>query len=579
MALDTTKWQVQTDKSIRYIGGDHGTATENQVTVLEMHRFLQDLGDNASVANDDYMSITFLNPSDKQFDTIITLTNGYTLDDAHTTKASEFIYAGTIIQGAGGTEKIYDGIKVISSRGTIVNVIQDNAVLADKYWNTVPDGDTFAGINPDPANGVCMQFMILVADAGAAIDNGTLIFNTREWGKTYSEFRIPSTSRGENTVPLTFFPDLNNTTTDTTIDGWSTIANITEGWNQIDVNQDATDENYYSEWNRDIYDINQFYERMKRISENGSTTQIYGMDGELFRGITHSITNQAPGSPGAFVEAGATPVSWGTGATAGTGQILANDTTSDILYIQLLTGVVPTDSMLLTQGANTATTAAASAVVEKTVSVPFCGASTGSSLVGAYGFSLEYADLAVSDKITSLDGIALSPPNNVSFTVLGILSGWRIMVAPESGGLIDTTQMTLNGALTGVTTSVVVNEVIPDNTPTSGTIRILMDDGRTTRHPYSAVDGPSKTFTITSFDFTGDEAATTNGLYISYIDDDSAGTSISFNTVQTSTQTLFVEARNAGTGPDYTDSIKPAITSGTLNATGGSATISAVSDA
>ena len=173
MALDTTKWQVQTDKSIRYIGGDHGTATENQVTVLEMHRFLQDLGDNASVANDDYMSITFLNPSDKQFDTIITLTNGYTLDDAHTTKASEFIYGGTIIQGTGGTEKIYDGIKVISSRGTIVNVIQDNAVLADKYWNTVPDGDTFAGINPDPANGVCMQFMVLVATAGAAIDNGT----------------------------------------------------------------------------------------------------------------------------------------------------------------------------------------------------------------------------------------------------------------------------------------------------------------------------------------------------------------------------------------------------------------------
>ena len=580
MALDTTKWEVRTDKTIRYIGGDHGTATANYVTVLEMHRFLQDLGDNASISNDDYMDITFLNPSDKKFDTIITLTNGYTLDDAYTTPASEFIYKGSIIQGTGGTEKIYDGIKVVAARGTIVNVIQDNAVLTNKFWNTVPNGETLAGINSDPANGVCMQFMVEVRTAGAAIDNGTLLFTTREHGKTYSEFRIPSTGRGENTVPLTFADDLNNTTAGATIDTWTTITNVTEGWNQIDVNQDGTDENYYSEWNRDTYDINQFYERMKRITENGSTTQLYGMDGELFRGITHSIANQAGGSPGAFVEGGATPLSWGTGATAGTGQILANDTTSNVLYIQLLTGVVPGDAVTVTQGANSATTAASNAVEEKTVSVPFCGASTGSAIVGSYGFSLEYADLAVSDKITSLDGITLQPPNNVSFTVLGIQSGWRILVAPESGGEIDTTQMTLNGALTGAAvTAVVVNEAIPANTPTSGTIRILRADGSTSRHPYSAVDGGTKTFTITSHDFSTNNASNAAGVYVSYIDDASAGTSISFNTVQTTTQTLFVEARNGGTGPAYTDSIKPAKTTGTLNATGGSATISAVSDA
>ena len=36
MALNATLWRVNTDKSIEYIGGDHGTATANYVTVLEL---------------------------------------------------------------------------------------------------------------------------------------------------------------------------------------------------------------------------------------------------------------------------------------------------------------------------------------------------------------------------------------------------------------------------------------------------------------------------------------------------------------------------------------------------------------
>lgn len=579
MALDATKWQVQTSKAIRYIGGDHGTATANYVTVLELHRWLQDLADDASVSNDDYMDITTVNPSDKKFDTIITLTNGYNLDDAYATPASEFIYGGSIIQGTGGTEVIYDGVSVVANRGVIVNVIQDNAVLTNKFWNSTPNGESFAGINADPANGVAMRFMVKVEDAGSFIDNGALLFTTREEGKTYSEFRIPSTGRGVNVVPLTYTDDLNNTTAFTTVDTWTTITNLTAGWNQIDVNQEAPDENYYSEWDRDTYSINQFYERMKAITTNGSATQLYGLDGELFRGITHSISLLAGGSPGDFVEGGATPLSWGTGATAGTGQILANDTTSEILYIQLLTGVVPGNSVTVTQGANSATTAAASAVSEKAVSTPFCGASTGSSLVGAYGFSLEYADLAVNDKITALDGVTRQPPNNVQFSVNGIESGWRILVAPYNAGNIDYGQLTLDGTLTGSVTSVVVNEAIPANTPTSGTIRIERDDGSYTRHPYSAVNSGTKTFTITSHDFTSNPATTGNNTFISYIDTAATGTTESFNTVQTTPQTLYVEARFGGTGPNYTDSIKPAKTSGVLGSTGGSATISSVSDA
>ncbi len=579
MALDSTKWQYRTDKSIRYIGPAHGAAGANYVSVYELHRWLQDLADDASSANDDYLDITIPNPSDKKFTTIIELLNTTKLDDAYTTPASEYIYGGSIIQTVSGQEEIYDGISVVANRGVVVNVIQNGAVLTNKFWNNTPNGETFAGLNADPANGVAMRFMVKVKSAGAMIDNGALLFTTREWGKTFSEFRIPSTGRGVNVVPLTYADDLNNTTASGTVATWSTIANLTAGWNAIDVNQDATNEYYYSKWNRDTYTINQFYERMKYASRNGETTTLYGIPGEMFRGITHAIDIGTP-SGGTFAEGGATNLSWGSGATAGTAKILANDTTNHVLYVQLLTGVVPGNAVTVTQGAVTATTAGSNAVTEKPVSAPFCGASTGSSLVGAYGFTLEYADLAVNDKITALDGTTRQPPNNVTFTVNGVQSGWYVMVAPYDAGNIDYNQLTLNGTLSGAAvTSVVVNEAIPANTPSSGTIRVKRANGSYTRHPYSAVNTGTKTFTITSHNFSTNNATTGTDVFISYIDQAASGTSISFNTVQSSTQTLYVEARFGGTGPNYTDSIKPAKTSGVLGSSGGSATVSSVSDA
>lgn len=576
MALDASLWEIRSDKTIRYVGGAHGTATANYVTVLELHRFLQDRADDASMSGDDYIDITVANPTDKKFDTIIQLVNGFTLDDAYTTPASEYIYGGTIIQGSGGTEVIYDGVSVIANRGVVVNVIQNNTVIANDFWNNTPDGETLNGINFDAANGLAMQFMIKVKTGGALIDNGALLFTTREWGKTFSEFRIPATGRGKNSVPLTYADDLNNTTLIATIAALADITNVTAGYNAIDVNNDAADEYYYSEWDRGANSINTFYEYMKWLTRAGYATTLYGIPGEKFRGITHQITVDTPSvTDFSAVEA----VSW----TGGTGQMLAiNDVNNPTaMWIQLLTGVAPTDGLTITGATSGATCVVNVTVTERTISTPMCGASTGSSLVGAYGFALEYADLAVTDKIQALDGTTRQPPNNVTFTVNGVASGWRILVGPEngSGGLLES-QLSSTNLLSGAAvTAVVVDEAIPANTPAAGTIRIKRADGRFTRHPYSAVNTGTKTFTITSHDFSTNNAAIGADIYVSYIDDAASGTSISFNTIQSGgAQTLYVSARFGGTGPDYTDSIKPAATTGSLGTTGGSATISSISD-
>lgn len=577
MALDASKWEVRSNKKLRYIGGAHGTAGANYVTVLEAYRFLQDRADDGTMSGDDFMDVTVVNPADKKFDTIIQFLNGFELDDAYATPASEFLYGGSIIQGSGGTEVIYDGINIVANRGVVVNIIQNNVVIANDFWNNTPDGESFNGINPDEANGYAMRFMVKVKDAGAYIDNACLIATTREWGKTFSEFRKPATGRGTNDIPLTYADDLNNVTSIGTIAALADVTNVTAGYNAIDVNNDTTNEFYYSEWDRGANSINTFYERMKWLTRAGYTTTLYGIPGEKFRGITHQITVDNPSATDfSAVEA----VSW----SGGTGQMLAiNDVNAPTtMWIQLLTGVAPTDNQVITGGTSGATCQVNVTVTARALSTPFCGASTGSSLVGAYGFALEYADLAVNDKIQALDGTTRQPPNNVTFTVNGVVSGWRVLVGPEDGaGGLDVNQLTLNGALSGAAvTAVVVNEAIPANTPASGTIRVLRADGRYTRHPYSAVNTGTKTFTITSHDFSTNGAADDANTFISYIDDDASGSSISFSTIQSGgAQTLYISARFGGTGPNYTDSIKPSVTTGSLGPTGGSATISSVSDA
>lgn len=588
MALDASKWEFTASRGVRYTGPVHGAAGANYVSVYELHRWLQDLADDAAAAGDDLMDITKLNPSDKKFTTIIELLNLAFLDDAHTNKASEYIYGGSIIQTPAGGEEIYDGVSVVANRGVIVNVIQNNGVLATKFWNTTPNGESYAGLNPDPANGVALRFMVKTKAAGAYIDNAALLFTTREEGKTFSEFRIPTMGRGVNVVPLTYNTDLNNTTIFATVAGWTTITNTTAGYKELNLQEGSGLKEYYSEWNRDTYSINQFYERMKYVTRNGETTALYGIPGEKFRGITHSVDIGTP-TGGTFVQGGATPLSWGSGATAGTGQILANDATDHILYIQLLTGVAPGSAMTVTQGAVSATTA--SAGVDKAVSAPFCGASTGSSIVGAYGFALEYADLSVNDKLQALDGVTRSPPNNVTFTVSGLKYGWRVLVGPEDGsGGLKYDQLSNTALLNGAAvTSVEVDEAIPANTPSSGTIRILRANGVYSSHPYSAVNTGTKTFTITSHDFSSNTAAIGANVYIAYVDqavpDPGGGTigvtanTVSFNTIQSAPQTLFIEARYGGlSGDSYLYSIKPAKTTGSLGSTGGSATVSSVSD-
>jgi hypothetical protein len=544
-------FEIQNDKDIRYTG------TTTNYTVLALHRWLQDLADDASTANSDFMDITRDTPSDKQFDTIITLTNGFNIDDT----AAQHLYGGSIIQTNG--DVVYDGIQVLAPAGMYLYIIQNGAVLTN-FWTTA--------LNADAANGISHQFMVKVRTGAADIDGRRLIGLTREFGKTYGEFKINGTSRGINVMAFTgWSDDLNNVTASGTVAGYTTITNTSVGYNGIDVNANGADEYFYSEWNRDTYTINQFYERMKYLVRRGETTTLYGINGEMFRGITHEITVDTPSATDfSTVES----VSW----SGGTGRMLAiNDVNAPTkMWIQLLTGVAPTDNQTITGGTSGATCLVNVTVTERTVSTPFCGVSTGSALIGAYGFGVEAADLSSNDRLFDLTNTSYTPPNNVTFTVNGVVSGEDyVLVAPNDGGAIDLNQFTLNGALTGgAVTSVVVNEAIPADTPASGTIRILRADGSYTRHPYSAYNSGTKTFTITSHNFSTNNAANGANTFITYIDVLASATTATFTTVYSTDRSLYIRIRDGGVTP-----IKTFETTATLGSAGGSATAVRTSDA
>ncbi len=532
-----TDYEIQNDKDIRYIGAAHGASGAGYYTVLEFHRWLQDLADDAGAAGDDFMDITKETPSDKSFDTIINLINGFNIDAT----AAEHLYGGSIIQASGA--EIYDGIQIVAGAGCHVEIVQNGAVVVNDFWNSVPFGSSNKGLNPDSTAGVSHRFMLLVRTGGTDIDGRRLIAQTREWGFTYSEFRIGGgTSRGVNVIPLTYVADLNNTTLEATVATWSTITSV-EGYRSIDVDNNATPENYYVEWDRSTFTINQFYERMKWLTRRGSASTTFGLNGELFRGITHEINIDT--NTGTF--SATENVSW----SGGTGRMLAinSPAAGTKMWIQLLTGVAPTDNQVIVGGTSAATCQVNVTVTERALSFPFCGVSTGSSLIGAYGFGMQALDLSASDKVFDLTNTQRQAPNYVVFNVNGLVSGEDyVLVGPANGSALQTNQFTLNGALTGAAvTSVVVNGSIPADTPSTGTIRIKRANGAFTRHAYTSWSG--STFTIGSTNFSTNNAANGAETFISYIDKLAAATTESFTTIYSSNRSLFGRVRDGGATP------------------------------
>lgn len=636
------------------VGGDirhvSGTST---YTVLELHRWLQDLADNASVtsSSNDVVDITSLTPSERSTDEIITLLNGYNIDDT----AAEYLYGGSIRQGSGATEELYSGLRVLGSvisSTTQIQIVQDGALYDGDapFWGDQSSG----GLNGDAVGGVLMRVLVKSRVNGADIDEGNVRVQVKNFGDSYAFFNV-ALGQGEAVAAVSSVDDPQNDTLLATVGAYTHVTN-TEGFQTIDIGDGSGPQPYYSQWSYTTDDegdgLKSVWEWGKYITRTGTASTIHGLDGELFLGPTHTYSydnlsgdfaedetvvwgtgitydNLAGGTftVGNYVRIGSSgaagrimydsgttqmivaledtsitlvdgdtiteynKTTGATGVTAdinvtitdnnrkgGSGILLADDESGTKHHIQLITGLAPVDNLPVRGLTSGATADVNGSVTTRTVNPVFLGSYVG-TMIGGFGVGFASSDLTASDTVVDLDGDTNTPPNNVTFTLAGVVSGEDyVLVGPKAGGNdFNFSQMTLSTTLDAPGTTSVVVGSIPANTPASGTLRITLDDGRHYKVAYTSYTG--NTFTIPSTDFSNpDDATSGNGVMVAYIDKLADASSVAYTTIYTSgPQSLWLRVRDGGTvgGTPIKTYEAPA----TLSATGGSATASRISDA
>lgn len=182
-------------------------------------------------------------------------------------------------------------------------------------------------------------------------------------------------------------------------------------------------------------------------------------------------------------------------------------------------------------------------------------------------------DTTSSDTFFDLTNTAITPPNTVTFTASGMISGDRVLCTEDNAGDINFTQMALNATYSGGAVTTISVNAIPSDTPLTGTIRIQRDDGLYSRHPFSDADLPTDDFTITSHDFSTNNATTGNNCFVSYLDLASSGSPETFQYVYSGDRTHFLRVRDGGATP-----IKTAEATGVMTITGGTAAVNRIDD-
>lgn len=656
---------IETDFSVAVNGDIRHEANTNHYTVLELHRWLQDMADDQQATGDDLIDITSYTPSARSTDNIIELLDHtansgptYNIDD----DAAEYFYGGSIKQKGG--DELYSGLKVlgaVNNSSTQITLVQDHGFYqytttpASPFWGTQSGG----GYNGDSTGGVLMRILVKSRAFGADLDQKQIRVQARHWGDSYDFFNV-TLAEGEAVAALGTTPDAQNTTTQGTVTAYADVLNSggtanapTGGYQTIDLNNGAGAQPYYSQWTFGVQSdgLKALWEYGKDLTGNGTAKTVDGIDGELFLGITHDINyDTESGGPfteretlvwgtyfdyttltggtfvaGDYVTIGSNGASgrvmWDNGTTSmivalddptitlvdadtiteadGVGAVTATLTGASILnnansggsgillalndggatgdvWIQLITGKVPVDTLPIRGLTSSATAAISGTPVARTIPKTFLGSYTG-TLIGAFGIGVDPDDLTSSDALKDLLNADQTPPNNQTFTVYGLVSGEdRVLVAPRTGVVIDTAQYTLSTTLNGASeTAVVLTGAILAKTNQTGVIRIQLDSGIYRYIEYLSWTG--STFTIASTSFVADPATSGNtpDVYTGYIDKLAGATSEAITMTYNADIDLYVRVRDGGGTPIKTYESDTA----TFSATGGSSTASRIADA
>jgi len=327
------------------------------------------------------------------------------------------------------------------------------------------------------------DILIKVAESGVDIDSKAVTVTTRTWTDTYSTFEITLTTAGQNAVPLGTQDDLNNTLSEAAAD------DLTDG-----------------------------------------TTATIAIDFSFTSPFTYDIGD-------------------GAGAQDYEVQIDCDGQTLDNVYEVCKYWTRDGSVKQLETGADAATVNgeayryANSSYAEVTASP--LGTFAGGKFFGARSVYFTNLDSGDAQNFQLIDkaGTTRNPPDYQSFIVNGLASGDRVAVYLESGGDVDKSQYTLNGA--NPLNTITVTGSIPNDTPPTGTIFVVDDDGSEIGYAFSAWSGSDFTVVVGAGIYAGTETA-----YVPYIYIESSGTSVQeTNTIYVTPRAVICRVRIAGIIP------------------------------
>lgn len=563
-----SQFKVDASGDVTYISGAH------TFHVWWLHRSLQKLAWDFSISGDDEINLTKPNPSKAEaLGTIVTLydyTTDFSVRYNITDQVATYLFGGSVEQyNASAQLERYSGVKVDgkTNLATFLQIIQNN-ILLTSHWSS--------GKNQTDAN-TLLRVLIKSIVAGAAVDNSVINIKASEWGDTYAIWQV-TLGLGEKSAAIITAGDPQNNTALVTVQGY-TITN-SEGYKLVNVDG-AGNKPFLGEWSYGAYNKKALYEKVKSLLVRGTTDTLYGIDGDLWTGRVYRCVITTPRS-GTWVQN--ETLSWGSGATAGTGHLLGVDAlaggSTTRLILHLDTGVAPAAAATITGGgAAVGTVSGTPAAI--TTNTGHLGQFTGSSWIGAYGIGFNASQLNSSDSVIDLDGNILSPLNWVNVTVNVECEAGddpHVYLAKKHATLSrpDEAQLTAAAGNNLGNGTFVVNEAIPSDTPTTGAV-LVKATGQTTAVALYYTSWSGSTFTLSGtlpYNITAADPAWAAFLY-------EAATGA--GTTKTATAALVYSADRSLVGwvrhgtPDVPD--KPVPISTTLTSAGVSLTVVIEDDA
>lgn len=271
---------VASNGDIRHSGGT------TVYSVLELHQWLQDMADDASITTSgDNVSILSANPSKLDGPRsaikpmILNLLNGFNIDDT----AAQFINFGSIQQD--GTNTLYTGVKTIGSplvAGSPMYIVQ-NAAKLTSYW---------------PAGHI--QVMVKAKTGGALIDNGDIRVYSRKYGQTYGDFSANLVAGGEQPAAISTAPTDWTTLDKTSALALNTKVTITTGSSFHDTGVGGNKEYKGTITLSGGITVLEAAQYLQAICDESSTTTVDGKLGWQFRSLGDGAYGYTPNGAAPF---------------------------------------------------------------------------------------------------------------------------------------------------------------------------------------------------------------------------------------------------------------------------------------